>query len=56
MILNLVGYWVFGLPLGAALCFRFNLGIYGIWIGLTLALIIIAMLVLEQWRRDSKAA
>jgi multidrug resistance protein, MATE family len=55
MILNLVGYWVFGLPLGAALCFRFNLGIYGIWIGLTLALIIIAMLVLEQWRRDSKA-
>ena len=42
MIANLVGYWVLGLPLGFILCFVLKWGIYGMWIGLTLALIVIA--------------
>ena len=54
MILNLLGYWIFGLPLGAFLCFRVHLGIYGVWIGLTLALIFIAMLLLGRWARESR--
>ena len=53
MMANLVGYWVLGLPLGFFLCFGMRLGIYGLWIGLTLALVVIALAVLARWRRDS---
>ncbi len=53
MFANLVGYWVLGLPLGLILCFVLHWGIYGMWIGLTLALIVIASTLLARWRRDS---
>ncbi len=54
MMANLVGYWVLGLPLGFFLCFGMHWGIYGLWIGLTAALIAIALAVLVRWQRDSK--
>jgi MATE family multidrug resistance protein len=53
MLANLVGYWVLGLPLGMTLCFAFHWGIYGLWIGLTVALILIASTLLARWHRDS---
>jgi len=53
MVANFVGYWVLGLPLGLTLCFVLRWGIYGTWIGLTLALIVIAVTLLLRWRRDS---
>jgi MATE family multidrug resistance protein len=53
MVANLVGYWVFGLPLGFFLCFVLHWGIYGLWIGLTLALILIAVTLLRRWNQDS---
>ena len=53
MLANLVGYWVMGLPLGLTLCFFFKWGIYGLWIGLTLALVVIAFTLLLRWNRDS---
>jgi MATE family multidrug resistance protein len=53
MLANLVGYWVLGLPLGLSLCFLLRWGIYGTWIGLTLALIVISVTLLARWRRDS---
>ncbi|MDE3188923.1 MAG: MATE family efflux transporter [Acidobacteriota bacterium] len=53
MVANFVGYWVLGLPLGLTLCFVLRWGIYGMWIGLTLALIVIAVTLLVRWRRDS---
>jgi MATE family multidrug resistance protein len=53
MVANLVGYWVLGLPLGLTLCFALHWGIYGLWIGLTLALIVIAATLLARWRRDA---
>jgi multidrug resistance protein, MATE family len=54
MLANLVGYWVLGLPLGMTLCFVLKWGIYGMWIGLTLALIVIAMTLLSRWHKDSE--
>jgi MATE family multidrug resistance protein len=54
MLMNLAGYWVFGLPLGYALCFRSGYGIYGLWIGLSLALIAIAMYLLYAWNHHSR--
>jgi MATE family multidrug resistance protein len=56
MLLNLVGYWVLGLPLGYFLCFRGGLGIFGVWIGLTIALVFIATLILLEWKRRSAHA
>jgi MATE family multidrug resistance protein len=53
MLANLVGYWVLGLPLGMFLCFVLHWGIYGVWIGLTLALIVVASTLLVRWRQDS---
>lgn len=53
MFANLVGYWVMGLPLGFILCFVLKWGVYGMWIGLTLSLIVIAMSLLVRWNRDS---
>ena len=53
MIANFVGYWVLGLPLGLSLCFALHLGIYGLWIGLTVALIVIATTLLRRWRKES---
>ena len=54
MVANLVGYWVMGLPLGFSLCFVLKWGIYGMWIGLTLSLIVIATTLLMRWNRDSE--
>lgn len=56
MLANLVGYWLLGLPLGLSLCFLLHWGIYGLWIGLTLALIVIASTLLVRWRKDALRA
>jgi len=53
MYANLVGYWVMGLPLGFMLCFVLKWGVYGMWIGLTLSLVVIASTLLVRWHRDS---
>jgi len=53
MLTNFAGYWLFGLPLGALICFRLKWGLSGLWIGLTLALIVIASLLLRRWQGAS---
>jgi len=55
MLVNLGGYWVCGLPIGYLLCFNWHYGVFGLWIGLCLALIVIAAILLEAWRRESNA-
>ena len=56
MLMNLAGYWLFGLPLGAWMCFQLKWGLAGLWAGLTLALIAIAFLLLYRWQRASGPA
>jgi len=53
MLTNFAGYWLFGLPLGAVMCFKLRWGLSGLWIGLTLALIVIASLLLRRWQGAS---
>ena len=55
MLVNLGGYWLFGLPIGYALCFQYKLGVYGLWWGLTLALIAISLILWYFWQRKSRA-
>jgi MATE family multidrug resistance protein len=54
MLVNFVCYWLFGLPLGYWLCFVLLWGIYGVWVGLTGALIGVALILLYVWNRESR--
>jgi multidrug resistance protein, MATE family len=51
MLCHFTAYWVVGLPLGAWLCFRQGWGAFGLWAGLSLALILIGIVLLIVWRR-----
>ena len=51
MFCHFTAYWVIGLPLGAWLCFRKGWGAFGLWFGLSLALILIGIILLFAWRR-----
>jgi len=51
MICHFSAYWLIGLPLGTYLCFRRHWGALGLWIGLSLSLILIGILLLLFWRR-----
>jgi len=53
---NLVGYYVFGLPLAIWLTFEVGLGVAGLWWGLTLALGVIALLLLVWVKRRGPAS
>jgi multidrug resistance protein, MATE family len=53
MLCHFTAYWIIGLPLGAWLCFRRNWGALGLWIGLSLALILIGIVLLLVWRRTT---
>jgi MATE family multidrug resistance protein len=48
--MNFAGYWLIGLPLGAWLCFHMRWGLPGLWIGLTLSLVLIASLLVRRWQ------
>jgi len=54
MLMNLTGYWILGLPCGALLCFGLKWGLSGLWTGLTVSLILIALLLSARWLRDSR--
>ena len=51
MWVNFIGYWLFGLPVGYFFCFHLGYGLLGLWWGLTIALILISLTLLESWRR-----
>jgi multidrug resistance protein, MATE family len=51
MICHFTGYWVLGLPIGWLLCFRYGMGAAGLWIGLSVGLIVIGIVLVEVWRR-----
>ncbi len=50
MIANLVGHWCVGVPVAALLAFKFAWGISGIWIGLSLGLIVVAVALVWIWK------
>ena len=54
MLCHFSAYWLMGLPLGAYLCFHLHWGALGLWIGLSLSLILIGILLLLFWRRRSR--
>ena len=53
MLWNLAGHWVVGLPLGYLLCFRWGVGLVGLWWGLSVGLMICGVALILVWMRES---
>ena len=51
MIANLIGHYPIGLLLGLLLCFGFGFGAVGIWSGLSIGLIVVAIILVRFWMR-----
>jgi hypothetical protein len=54
MVVNLIGHWPVGMVLGYFLCFHFNWGVQGLWVGLSAGLIAIGTVLLAVWIRKSR--
>jgi MATE family multidrug resistance protein len=53
MIVNFIGHWFLGLPIGYVLCFRLGWGVQGLWIGLSIGLILAALVLTVVWWRKT---
>jgi multidrug resistance protein, MATE family len=49
MLSNLAGHWLLGLPISYLLCFQAGWGVVGLWIGLSLGLVTVALVLLAAW-------
>jgi MATE family multidrug resistance protein len=49
MIVNFIGHWFLGLPVGYVLCFRLGWGVQGLWIGLSIGLVLAALVLTVVW-------
>lgn len=54
MVANLAGHWILGLPVGYTLCFTLGYGVVGLWVGLSVGLIIVGVFLLGVWRVKSR--
>jgi MATE family multidrug resistance protein len=55
MIMNIIGHWVLGLPIGYVLCFWFGWGVRGLWVGLSIGLIFVAIVLTIAWDQKVKS-
>jgi MATE family multidrug resistance protein len=53
MIINVIGHWLFGLPVGYALCYWYGWGVLGLWIGLSVGLIFTALVLTAVWSKKT---
>jgi multidrug resistance protein, MATE family len=53
-VANLLGYYALGLPLGYALAFWLELGLRGVWLGLTIGLFTVSISLLLWVRRTAR--
>jgi MATE family multidrug resistance protein len=52
---NLAGHWLLGLPVGYVLCFAFGWGVRGLWVGLCVGLVSVAIVLVYAWSRHVHA-
>ncbi len=55
MLANLAGHWLLGLPIGYALCFWLDKGVIGLWIGLCVGLVSVAVALIAVWSLRTRA-
>jgi MATE family multidrug resistance protein len=49
MLVNLAAHWLLGLPVSYTLCFVVGWGVWGLWVGLSLGLIVTGVILLWAW-------
>ena len=49
MIVTLIAHWLLGLPVSYVLCFVLGWGVWGLWVGLTLGLIVAGVILFYIW-------
>jgi MATE family multidrug resistance protein len=54
MLSNIAGHWAIGLPAGALLCFQAGLGVRGLWVGLSIGLILVAVTLVTVWHARAR--
>ena len=54
LYVQLLGYWVIGLPVGCWLGFHMKLGAVGLWMGLCAGLIVAGVLLTTTWARTTR--
>jgi multidrug resistance protein, MATE family len=54
LIVQIVGYWIIGLPIGYILAFRLHHGAVGLWLGLCAGLIVAGTALTTVWHRTTK--
>jgi multidrug resistance protein, MATE family len=54
MVVNVIGHWLLGLPVGYALCFRYGWGVIGLWIGLSVGLAFCGIVLLVAWNQRTR--
>jgi MATE family multidrug resistance protein len=54
MVAGLFGYWLLGLPTGYWLCFRWEWGVRGLWVGMLVGLLTVGIVLLAVWVRRLK--
>ncbi len=54
MLMNVIGHWLLGLPVGYALCFSYGWGVQGLWIGLSIGLIFTALVLTAVWWKKAR--
>jgi MATE family multidrug resistance protein len=52
--ITFISYWIIGIPLGYLLGFRFGLGVYGVWYGLTFGLLTASILLFWRFQQKTK--
>jgi MATE family multidrug resistance protein len=56
LIVQIVGYWIVGLPIGYVLAFRLHHGAVGLWAGLCAGLVVAGVTLTTIWHRTTRAA
>ena len=54
LIVQIVGYWIIGLPIGYLFAFRLHHGAVGLWLGLCAGLIVAGITLTTIWHRKSR--
>jgi MATE family multidrug resistance protein len=55
LIINILGHWLVGLPIGLVLGFGLKWGATGLWLGLVAGLATVAVLLWREWERMTPA-
>jgi MATE family multidrug resistance protein len=53
-LITIIAYWVIGIPVGYYMAFSLNLGLYGIWYGLSIGLTFSAILLSIRFVKEAK--